>query len=330
VGQIAMKSVPAGLAFEIVDSNQQVTSGNTPMTVENLPVGQYKVRMKRAGWPDYVETVNVQSRAVATVEHNFQGINVTLRSDPSGATISMGHTELGKAPLTVSLPPEPVELVSRIGALAPVSREVVPDPNGTTVVEFKHDYGSVAISSDRADAEVVIEGVNFGKPPVDGILPPGRHDIIVRAPGFPSQTKVVDVQTGRRIAMDFNFTSAGGQASPPPVARPANKPRTTRVTRQSQSLDSGRNEEISPSSYRTKDDYEHAKDAAFERFDAEWDARKKALERAKDYYDYQADHSNGAAKDQWKAKKEQTERQMDELDDKKDAAKDVLKKKWND
>jgi hypothetical protein len=130
--------------------------------------------------------------------------------------------------------------------------------------------------------------------------------------------------------MDFNFTSAGGQANPPSVARPANKPRTTRVTRQSQSLDSGRNEEISPSSYRTKDDYEHAKDAAFERFDAEWDARKKALERAKDYYDYQADHSNGAAKDQWKAKKEQTERQMDELDDKKDAAKDVLKKKWND
>ncbi len=351
VGQIAMKSVPAGLAVEIVDSNQQVTSGNTPMTVENLPVGQYKVRIKRAGWPDYVETVNVQSSVVATVEHNFQGINVTLRSDPSGATISMGHTELGKTPLTISLPPEPVELVSYIGALAPVSREVVPDPNGTTVVEFKHDYGSVAISSDRTDAEVVIEGVNFGKPPIDGILPPGRHDIIVRAPGFPSQTKVADVQTGRRIAMDFNFTSAGGQANPPSVARPANTPRTARITRQSKNLDSGRNEQISPPKPPpqmrraepvgpldrqqtqpavTKDDYEHAKDAAFKRFDAEWDARKKALERAKDYYDYQADHSNGAAKDQWKAKKDQTERQMDELDDQKDAAKDVLKKKWND
>jgi hypothetical protein len=106
--------------------------------------------------------------------------------------------------------------------------------------------------------------------------------------------------------------------------------RTARVTRPSQNPDNGRNEQISPSTYRTKDDYEHAKDAAFKRFDAEWDARKKALERAKDYYDYQADHSNGAAKDQWKAKKEQTDRQMDELDDQKDAAKDVLKKKWND
>jgi hypothetical protein len=299
------------------------------MTVESLPVGQYQVRMKRAGWPDYVETVNVQSSAVATVEHSFQGINVTLRSDPSGATISMGHTELGKTPLAVSLPPEPVELVSRIGALAPVSREVVPDPNGTTVVEFKHDYGSVAISSDRTDAEVIIEGVNFGKPPIDGILPPGRHDIIVRVPGFPSQTKVADVQTGRRIAMDFNFSNAG-QANPPSVTRPANTLRPARVTRPSQNPDNGRNEQISPSTYRTKDDYEHAKDAAFKRFDAEWDARKKALERAKDYYDYQADHSNGAAKDQWKAKKEQTDRQMDELDDQKDAAKDVLKKKWND
>jgi hypothetical protein len=129
--------------------------------------------------------------------------------------------------------------------------------------------------------------------------------------------------------MDFNFSNAG-QANPPSGTRPANTLRTARVTRPSQNPDNGRNEQISPSSYRTKDDYEHARDAAFKRFDAEWDARKKALERAKDYYDYQADHSNGAAKDQWKAKKEQTDRQMDELDDQKDAAKDVLKKKWND
>jgi serine/threonine protein kinase len=330
VGQISMKSVPAGLAFEIVDSNQQVTSGTTPMTVESLPVGQYKVRVKRAGWPDYVETVNVQSSAIAAVDHSFQGVNVTLRSDPSGATISMGHSELGKTPLTISLPPEPVELVSRIGALAPVSREVVPDPNGTTVVEFKHDYGSVAISSDRTDAEVIIEGVNFGKPPIDGILPPGRHDVIVRAPGFPSQTKVADVQTGRRIAMDFNFANPEGQTKPASVTQPVNAQHTARAPRQSQNADGRRNEQISPSSYRTKDDYEHAKDAAFKRFDAEWDGREKALERAKDYYDYQADHSSGAAKDQWKAKKEQTKRQMDELDDQKDAAKDILKKKWND
>jgi len=129
--------------------------------------------------------------------------------------------------------------------------------------------------------------------------------------------------------MDFNFSNAG-QANPPSVTRPANTSRTARVTRPSQNPDNGRNEQISPPSFRTKDDYEHAKDAAFKRFDSEWDARKKALERAKDYYDYQADHSNGAAKDQWKAKKEQTDRQMDELDDQKDAAKDVLKKKWND
>jgi hypothetical protein len=137
--------------------------------------------------------------------------------------------------------------------------------------------------------------------------------------------------------MDFNFSNAGGQTNSPSMTRPANTQRTARVTgkpqnldRQPQNLDNGRNEQISPTSYRTKDDYEHAKDAAFKRFDAEWDARKKALERAKDYYDYQADHSNGAARDQWEAKKEQTNRQMDELDDQKDAAKDVLTKKWND
>ena len=330
VGQISMKSTPAGLPFEIVDANQQVTSGNTPMTVENLPVGQYKVRLKRPGWPDYVETANVQSSAVVAVDHSFQGVNVTLRSDPSGATISMGQSELGKTPLTISLPPEPVELVSRIGALAPVSREVVPDQNGSTTVEFKHEYGSVAISSDRLDAEVIIEGVNFGKPPIDGILPPGRHNVVVRAPGFPNQTKDVDVQTGRRIAMEFSFANPEQPVKSPLAAQSPNLQRAARPTRQPQGRDLGRSDQISPSSYRTKDDFEHGKDAAFKRFDEDWDSRKKSLERAKDYYDYQADHANGAAKEQWKAKKEETKQRMNQLDDQKDAAKDVLKKKWND
>ena len=82
--------------------------------------------------------------------------------------------------------------------------------------------------------------------------------------------------------------------------------------------------------YRTKEDYEHAKDAAFDRFDAQWEARKNALKREKDYYDNQIDHSEGAAKDRWKRKKEDVEHRLDQLDDQKDAAKENLKRQLND
>ena len=328
VGQLSIKSDPGTLAFEIVDSAQKSTSGNTPMTVDNLPTGKYTVRIKRSGWPDFVQEIDLQPNAMIAVEHTFKGVGVTLKSDPAGATIFMGNSELGKTPLTVDLPPEPVELVSRIGALAPVKREIVPDPNGTSVVEFKHEYGVISLASDRAGTEVTIGGIDLGKLPIEGILPPGRHQVVFRAPGFPDQTRVADIKVGERSVMQVNFGTVGGAAAKLSDSQTESKqaasqgisgqnhPRTSRP--------------VEKPVYRTKEDYDRAKDAAYDRFDAEWEARKNALQREKDYYDYQADRSDDAVKEKWKMKKEEVDRRLDQLDDQKDAAKDALKRQWND
>jgi serine/threonine protein kinase len=329
LGQLVLKSTPAGLPFEISDSENKITSGMTPQTIDSLAVGTYTVRIKRQGWGDYSQSVNLESGGVVTVDHAFQGVKVTLKSDPAGTTVSVGQTELGKTPLTIELPQEPVELVSRIGALKPVSQQISPNPDGSTVVEFKHEYGLVSVTSDRADSEVTIGGVSLGKPPIEGILPPGKHQVIVRAAGRPDQTRTADVQPGQRVVMLFTFASTSGLAVPTnpgdllnatpagdeasPTPRPARSPR-----------------EPSKPVYRTKEEFEHARDAAYERFDNQWEARKKALEREKDYYDEQADHSEGSAKENWKRKKENAEKRLDQLDDQKDAAKKNLKRQWND
>ena len=320
-GQMSIKSDPANLLIEIVDSEQKSSSGNTPMTLDNLPVGNYTVRIKRSGWPDYVQPVTVQPNALVAVAHTFKGVVVTLKSDPAGATIFVGPTELGKTPLTIELPPEPVELVSRIGALAPVSQEVVPDPSGTTVVKFKHEYGTISLTSDRDDAEVAVGGINLGKLPIEGIFPPGRHQIVVRAPGLPDQTREADVSAGQRIAMEFDFNVASRAA-------------TGMTQKPGQSGDESAADDTKKQgrqrTYRNKEDYERAKDAAYDKFDALWEARKNALKREKDYDDYQIDHSEGATKDRWKRKKDDVERRLDQLDDQEDAAKEVLKRQWND
>jgi hypothetical protein len=206
VGQISIRSTPPGSTFEISGANQEIKRGIAPAVIDNLPLGRYEVRLKHSGWPDYVESVSVQPSGTATVDHTFQGINVELRSDPPGATIFMNQTMLGKTPLTVSLPPSPVELVSRLGALEPVSKRVTPDPNGTATVEFKHSYGWVQVSSNRRNSEVLIEGFSFGKAPIVGILPPGRHPVLVRTPGYQDLTQYADVQTGQRISLAFKFT----------------------------------------------------------------------------------------------------------------------------
>ncbi len=322
VGQLSLKSDPANLAVEVIDPMQKSSVGNTPMTLDNLPVGAYTVRIKRAGWPDYVQQISVQPNTVVNVAHAFKGASVTLKSDPSGATIFIGKTELGNTPVTVELPPQPVELVSRIGALASVTRQITPDPDSPTVIEFKHDYGTVSITSDRSDAEVFVGGISLGAAPIEAILPPGRHKIVVRAPGVPDDNRTVDVTSGQQLALEINFSLAS-RAGADLNAKPADSNRGS-------DTGAATTDQRSPRQYRTKEDFERARDAAYDRLDAEWEARKKALKRAKDYYDYQADHSDGEVKERWKRKKDEVDHQLDELDDQKDAAKEALKHQWND
>jgi serine/threonine protein kinase len=322
VGQLSLKSVPANLPIEIVDSERKTTSGNTPITLDDLPAGDYSVRIKRSGWPDYVQQVTVQSNALVAVEHTFKGVNVTLKSDPTGATVFVGATELGKTPFTTELPLEPVELVSRIGALSPVSKEVVPDPDGNTVVEFKHQYGVISLTSDRDDAEVAVGGINLGKLPIEGIFPPGQHQIVVRASGVPDQTRAADIQAGQHIAMEFDFNVASRAA-----AAMTQKPNQSGdESSGEETIKQGRQRQPT---YRSKEEYEKAKEVAFDRFDAQWESRKNALKREKDYDDDQIDRSEGATKERWKRKKEDVARRLNQLDDQKDAAKENLKRQWN-
>jgi len=328
VGQLSVRSVPDNLAVEILDSENRTTIGKTPMTIDDLPVGNYTIRVKRAGWPDYSEAVNVQANSPLSVEHAFNGVNLTLQSDPPGATVYLGSSELGKTPVTVELPPQRAQLVSRIGALAPVTEEFIPAGNGKQTLEFKHAYGVVSISSDRVDSKVYIAGIDLGKLPIDAILPPGQHQIVVHSEGLPDQTKTVDIRTGQKISLPVSFTSNAGVAA-------TLESRSERVARENTELvprpvrPRTPRPEQSPA-YRNKEDYDRAKDAAYKHFDEQWEARKDALKREKDYYDYQADHSEGAAKEKWKAKKDEADRRLDQLDDQKDSSKKALKKQWND
>ena len=201
---------------------------------------------------------------------------------------------------------------------------MIPGSNDPAVVEFKHAYGTISLRSDRDDSEVSVGGINLGKLPIEGIFPPGQHQIVVRAPGAPDQTRVVEIAAGQRLAMeiDFNFASRAAASMTQKSDQSADETDLDQPPNQARQRQTP--------VYRSKEDYERARDAAYDRFDAQWEARKNALKREKDYYDNQMDHSDGAAKERWKKKKEDVERRLDQLDDQKDAAKKALKRQWND
>jgi hypothetical protein len=361
VGQFVIKTNPPGVPFQIIDSENRMTSGISPLTVENMPTGKYQVKIKRPGWPEIDEDVDLAANASVDIQHTFQGANVSLNSDPSGATIYLAGAAIGKTPMSCTLPLAQVELTSKIGSLAPVTQKFTPDPDGGSVVEFKHTYGLLSITSDRADAEVLIGGINLGHVPIEGILPPGKHQVVVRVSGSPEQLRTAEVQANHRQVMQFAF--GGGvseadqssgvnqsiptvqatppQSSPSPTAIGVSKPTNTvfhgntlptapSTPSSSPSAVVSRPRVSSTPVYRTKEDWEQAKKEAYRKFDSDWEARKNAMKQEKKYIEYWIDHSSGSTKDQWKSKKNVLEDKMDQLDDQKDSAKDSLKRKWGD
>ena len=360
VGQFVVKTNPPGVPFQIVDSENKVTSGISPLTVQNMHTGKYQVKIQRPGWQEIVEEVDLIANASVAIQHTFQGANVTLKSDPPGATIYLTGVPIGKTPLNYNLPLGQLELTSKIGSLAPIIQRVTPDPGGNSVVEFKHTYGLLSINADRADAEVLIGGISLGHAPIEGILPPGKHQVVIKASGAPDQTRTADIQPNRRLVMQFTFganvsetkqpspvnqstpivqsTPAQPNASPTPiVAKPTNTvfygntfPTTVSTPSPSPSAAPTRARVSATPVYRTEEQWEQARKEAYRKFDSDWDARKNAMKQEKKYIEYWIDHSSGSTKEQWKYKKQVLEDKLDRLDEQKDRAEDTLKKKWND
>jgi hypothetical protein len=116
--------------------------------------------------------------AAATIS---KGGQVVLTSDPPGSTIFAGGKQLGTTPLTADLPPGPTEVTSRFGTLEPVVQTLTLDDAQVVAFRFKHSYGTLIVSSDRADATLAIDGTNFGHPPALVFLTPGTHKVFVAA-----------------------------------------------------------------------------------------------------------------------------------------------------
>ena len=355
VGGLFLSSDPPGLAVEVGNDHQELKSGLTPISFEDLPVGKYRITMKRTGWPDYQQEVKVLPNASVMVEHAFKPVNVTLESDPPGASIFKGDVELGKTPLTISLPPEPVELMSRIGTLTAVTH-FVPDSTGSAFALFAHRYGSLYIDSNRLDAQVTVNGIQVGSAPVELDLPPGAQEVIVRASGMEDRTQTVEIRDGQRLVLDMDFTAPEPVSTPEPVSPPEaealsestpspspaapkkavaaldqpNISKHATAERKKKEQHTKSTETNVKPSFASKEDYDRARNNAFGQFNGQWDAKRTELKAQKDWFDYQVQHSTGSAQSIWKLRAWKLNQALDAYDSRRRAATAALNQLWDD
>jgi L,D-transpeptidase catalytic domain len=76
--------------------------------------------------------------------------------------------------------------------------------------------------------------------------------------------------------------------------------------------------------------FKHRREAAFDQFDNEWDAKEKVLERQIDALEDQKDRADGWRKEQLRAELKRFEQVKDDFEIRRDAAKETLKRQWGD
>jgi hypothetical protein len=238
LGKLKLVTDPAGVSYLVVGPDKKTIAGITPDTIENLPLGKYDVRLVEPGWPAYVQSADINSANSVEVSGEFKGGSVELSSDPTGATIFVGGSKLGTAPLTANLPIGPVEVTSRFGTLGSLVQTLVPDAQRTVSFHFKHSYGTLLVSSDRTDAVLIVDGVDSGHPPAQLFLAPGSHKLLLSAPNAPDKTRRIDLIEDQHASVQINFgpkiaevapaSNPGG--SPTPAPTPASNASVTPAT----------------------------------------------------------------------------------------------------
>jgi hypothetical protein len=105
VTTFALSSNPTNAQFELRSlSHTNVTvQSNTPVTITELPAGNYHLRIWRG---DYQKTVPIKLSADGTneLQVEFDYAKITIQSEPAGANIRDGKKLLGTTPVSLTLP----------------------------------------------------------------------------------------------------------------------------------------------------------------------------------------------------------------------------------
>lgn len=137
--------------------------GNTPLAAEILQ-GSRDVTLKLSGhkaWQDDFDVIAGQDFSLPTVELEPADGLVFLRSNPSGASVTVSGEFKGLTPLEVALAPdEDHELTFFKSGYESAKRgiRIQPDQEQEMLVELDPVMASVAVAAEPADAELYING----------------------------------------------------------------------------------------------------------------------------------------------------------------------------
>jgi hypothetical protein len=131
VGVLTLKTTPVGQEAVVFRSDGSIfKSAKTPKTFEGVPVGAYKVVMKREGFADHVEEFTLAKGGNITLSHEFSGMPLKKPEPPpkegGAADVPPGPTAAPVVKSPQKPPPKAPSVSSSKPASAPPRAPAAP------------------------------------------------------------------------------------------------------------------------------------------------------------------------------------------------------------
>lgn len=183
--EVTVSSEPAG-AMLVVDGEER---GVTPLTTQIL-AGNHPVELRMEGFKSWTTDVQVKANEpmnLGPVRLGLPDGKLALRSEPSGASVSVGGVYRGQTPVSLELRPDIAHnVVLTLPGYEAATREIslTAGEDRTLSVPLAGVFGEVTLAVQPADAQVFVDGKAAGAANQKLRLVATTHDIEIRKTGF--------------------------------------------------------------------------------------------------------------------------------------------------
>jgi formylglycine-generating enzyme required for sulfatase activity len=201
--------------------------GETPLEDVELAPGEHTIQIRSPRYQDHVGIVVIDGSA----SHQLYQVllepawaEISIRSQPVGATVIVDGTEFGQTPLLAEIPDGGHELTITLRGYSPVRRRLqvaAGQPQTLPVFELEPAEGNLVLSSDPTGATVTVDGQFQGQTPISlDLVPDSEHDIGLSKAGHASHVQRIRVAAGDSADLHVTLDPEYGELLI--TSRPAN------------------------------------------------------------------------------------------------------------
>ncbi len=204
---LALDSEPPGADVTL----NGVARGETPCSVERIPSGDATLELSLAGFEPYSESLKLSAGESQTITAVLKPIpsDLEIVSIPAGARIYVNNQFRGKGPVSMTnLEPGTYRIRAELPAHEIMLRNVEIGRAQNIVEEFRllRNAGGIAITTEPADVDVLLDGKNIGFTATDtnrtdrvseplsvDLIPCGVHVLTLTKPGYYETKTEIDI-----------------------------------------------------------------------------------------------------------------------------------------